>query len=984
MNLRSFIFGVLFMVLYEVSIGQPPTLSVNLSAYPSSTLDCDCPGGLGGLNADVTGGTIPYSYLWSTGETTSGINQLFPGSYTVTVTDAVSDTVIASHTFLSGPFWPNMGYLAPTPGNCNGILYFNPFCSPTPLSDMGAYTYYDGYNYYQVICNPGPVAFHSVLTFPSNCPSALNGISVDPNQYYTGPCHVENTGFTPQELCPSNSKFVIVNQHPMDLFGFPQEISTWGPLVTSPEARLTDLQGNLLANPVSTIDYMQNQDSSFIDFGILYDGMVIFEYIEAIIDNDTMGIYLKDTFNLVSYDCGSVTGKLFLDLDQDCIFGLNDIPVPNVTFNIQPGNINVLTNDSGEYLTYLPYDSYTATQVNPYGFLQTCPSVPINFVLDNANPSLVIDVADSSLTTPACDATVTATSSAARPGFEYHIQLQVENDNWLSTPAATLTLTFDNILQFDSAANGGTANGNIITWSVPPLDAFETFNTTAELVVPVGTVLDTILTSTATVSTASCDTNFSNNTYVIQRIVTGSYDPNDKSVSPVGAGPIHAVPTDHRLTYTINFENTGTDTAFNVILIDTLSQSFDLNSIRMEMSSHQSYMEIDFAGVLRIYFPDILLPDSNVNNIACKGYFVYSIEPLPGLPEGTVIENSAGIYFDFNLPVLTNTVFNTLQNGPAVICQNTQLYLDSTGTVTLLPESIDGGSFDFYGISSMSVSTSSFSCADTGSHNVILYVTNLNNETENCIATVYIADTIPPHLQMTTLDVYLHANGLVNIGANQVNAGSTDNCSINGISVSPAIFDCSYLGPNQVTFTAYDVNQNSASGFTTVNVFDTIVPIALCHDTILGMDASCAVTLLYSDIENGSSDNCTPLSYSLSQSSFNCSNIGQNLVTLTVTDVAGNTSQCTATVTIIDVTGLNEGAATGNFDLVPNPSNGLLMFPEFAANGSLEITDISGQLVYFNRNLENTIIDLGYLSQACYFVTLKKDSKTYRSMWVKY
>ncbi len=986
MKLKAFIFGVISMVLHQVSIGQSLVLSVSLTPNPPSpmTLDCDCPDGYGSITASAVGGAAPYTYLWSTGEITASIQNLLPGTYTVTVTDAALTTVSDSYTFLSGPFWPNISYLAPTPGNCNGLLYFNPFCATTPIGNAGTYTWNDGYNYAQIVCNPGPAATHDVFTSPSSCPSALNGISVDPNQYYTGPCTVQNTGYQPQSC--SNTKFTIVNQHNIDQ-SFPQQILLTEFYFGWPVAKLTDLNGNLLGNPVTNVNgYMQTQVTSEFDFGISYDGMVIFEYVEAVFDGDTMGVYLKDTFNLVLYDCGSVTGKVFLDMDHDCNYGsASDILVPNATLNIQPGNTNVITNDSGQFLAYLPFGSYTATQLNPYGFLQTCPAT-ISFVLDSINSSVIIDVADSSLTTPVCDATVTANSTAARPGFEYSISLKVKNNNWLPTPSSTLTLAFDNLLQFDSVGNGGQVNGNIITWPVPILNAFETFNTFARFDVPVGTAFGTILTSNANVSSVPCDTNLSNNTYLIQRSVTGSFDPNDKSVSPIGAGPAHAVPPDHRLTYSIDFENTGTDTAFTVLLIDTLSQSFNLNSIRMEMSSHQSYMEVDSAGVLHVYFPNILLPDSNVNPSECKGYFVYSIEPLPGTPEGTIVENSAGIYFDFNIPVFTTTVFNTLKNGPVAVCQNAQLYLDSMGIATLLPEDVDGGSNDFFGISSMSVSNSSFTCADTGSQNVTLYVTNLNNEIDSCIATIQVSDTIPPQLQLNNINVYLDANGLVSISASQVNAGTTDNCAILAMIVLPFSFSCNSLGSNQVTFTAYDVNQNGTTGIAMVNVFDTIAPTALCHDTVLGIDSSsCTLTLLYSDINNSSSDNCLPLNYSLSQSTFNCSNIGQNVVELTVTDLAGNSSQCTAIVTIVDVTGLQqEGSTANHFNLVPNPSNGLLMIPDFAENGTLEITDVSGHLVYFNSNLEKTSIDLYHLSPACYLVTLTKNKKTYRAMWVKY
>jgi hypothetical protein len=43
------------------------------------------------------------------------------------------------------------------------------------------------------------------------------------------------------------------------------------------------------------------------------------------------------------------------------------------------------------------------------------------------------------------------------------------------------------------------------------------------------------------------------------------------------------------------------------------------------------------------------------------GYFQYRIKPLPNLPLGTQIENTAYIYFDYNAPIVTNTTQNNFQ-----------------------------------------------------------------------------------------------------------------------------------------------------------------------------------------------------------------------------------------------------------------------------------------------------------------------------------
>ncbi|MEM7369874.1 MAG: T9SS type A sorting domain-containing protein [Bacteroidota bacterium] len=154
-------------------------------------------------------------------------------------------------------------------------------------------------------------------------------------------------------------------------------------------------------------------------------------------------------------------------------------------------------------------------------------------------------------------------------------------------------------------------------------------------------------------------------TYVVACLeIIGSYDPNDKQVLPKGIGETGQTRPGTRLQYVINFQNTGTDTAFKVVLTDTLSTNLDVQSFRIETSSHPYRLEVEGLGqpVLHFHFDNILLPDSNVNEPASHGYIQFSIDHDPSIPLGTEIENFADIYFDFNPPIRTNTVLNTLSD----------------------------------------------------------------------------------------------------------------------------------------------------------------------------------------------------------------------------------------------------------------------------------------------------------------------------------
>jgi len=144
------------------------------------------------------------------------------------------------------------------------------------------------------------------------------------------------------------------------------------------------------------------------------------------------------------------------------------------------------------------------------------------------------------------------------------------------------------------------------------------------------------------------------------RQVVLAYDPNEKSAIPTGIGPDFSIAADRRLLYTIDFQNTGTDTAYRVLLRDVLPPGLDVAAFRASASSHPFVWEIRGGDTLEVLFFPIFLPDSNVNEPASHGFFSFEIDPLPGLPVGTKLENTASIVFDFNPPITTNTTLHTI------------------------------------------------------------------------------------------------------------------------------------------------------------------------------------------------------------------------------------------------------------------------------------------------------------------------------------
>lgn len=140
----------------------------------------------------------------------------------------------------------------------------------------------------------------------------------------------------------------------------------------------------------------------------------------------------------------------------------------------------------------------------------------------------------------------------------------------------------------------------------------------------------------------------------------GSFDPNDKQGFPRGVTEEHFIPKGTEIEYLIRFQNTGTDTAFTVRILDTLSQYLDFTTLRPGGSSHPYDFKMVGSGVAQFLFANIMLPDSNVNEPASNGYVKFSIKPKADLPNNTAVENQAAIFFDFNDPVITNRTLHTL------------------------------------------------------------------------------------------------------------------------------------------------------------------------------------------------------------------------------------------------------------------------------------------------------------------------------------
>jgi len=178
---------------------------------------------------------------------------------------------------------------------------------------------------------------------------------------------------------------------------------------------------------------------------------------------------------------------------------------------------------------------------------------------------------------------------------------------------------------------------------------------------------------------------------------------------------------------------------------------------------------------------------------------------------------------------------------------------------------------------------------------------------------VRVVDSQAPNAHCKNITAYLNGAGTTGITASQVDNLSTDNCFFTYTS-SDASYNCTHLGPNNYTLQVTDGSGNTATCVAVVTVADTIKPVAHCASIpTINLNSSGSFTLAATTVNNGSTDNTSPLcnltpAISVEGSAFapnftfNCSLLGNRVLTLRVTDAAGNTATCSQIVLVKDVT----------------------------------------------------------------------------------
>jgi hypothetical protein len=231
---------------------------------------------------------------------------------------------------------------------------------------------------------------------------------------------------------------------------------------------------------------------------------------------------------------------------------------------------------------------------------------------------------------------------------------------------------------------------------------------------------------------------------------------------------------------------------------------------------------------------------------------------------------------------------------PVALCKSSiNLDLSNTGQAILLPEQLNNGSYDNCSAFTFALSETNFDCSKVGLHFVKLIVRDAFSNENECQSSVNVRDMGPNALCKPAMTLPLGGNGMAQIAVNMIDNGSFAGCNAFDMSINKTIFSCADLGANNVTLKIKDLAGIEKTCQTVVNIVDTIAPVVVCHENLtLTLDANGYAPIFQWQINNGCWDACGEVSYTLSQTSFNCNQLGNTYVTMTVKDQSGNENHC--------------------------------------------------------------------------------------------
>jgi uncharacterized repeat protein (TIGR01451 family) len=366
-----------------------------------------------------------------------------------------------------------------------------------------------------------------------------------------------------------------------------------------------------------------------------------------------------------------IVGFGYSDDNSNCMNDTTDFKLKNIPIKLLDNNGNLISQTytaiNGVYNFPQPAGTYTVF-VDTLGLpaTNTCPNPGIDSTVTTtiANP-LISDVNFDFTCKPGFDVGVRSILNCGLvfPGQQHHLRFVAgDMSQWYNLQCAagisgTVQITVNGPVSYNGVMAGSltpTITGNTYIYSIADFAAANC-NTAFGLLLKVDTTAGSgsPICVNISVNGVGVDNDMTNNTMYYCYEVVNSHDPNNKETFP------KAVVENYQdwFTYTINFQNTGNAPAINIRLADTLDSNLDLSTFQVTNYSHDNTTSLN-GNALTVNFPNIMLADSTSSADSSKGFIQYRIKPKANRLAGTIVYNTAYIYFDYNAPIITNTTTN--------------------------------------------------------------------------------------------------------------------------------------------------------------------------------------------------------------------------------------------------------------------------------------------------------------------------------------
>lgn len=360
-----------------------------------------------------------------------------------------------------------------------------------------------------------------------------------------------------------------------------------------------------------------------------------------------------------------VKGKVYIDVNNNNILDITDELLPEQIVKVLPNNWIGGSSIGGNYIVKLDTsinNIWSITSItNNYRYAT---ATPVSY---SKNPKDTIGILSGSydfgihLIPNVKDLESILGSSPAIPGFATNVTVTANNVGTINQSNITIKLKIPNGFNVLSSSITPTSTINdTLIWNNISINylAHQSINITLQ--VPVNAMLGDSVVYEAWANGVQGDSTPIDNYTRWAELIVGSFDPNDKLVNKTSLPPTYDANKD-RLLYTIRFQNTGTYTAFTVIVRDEIPNNLEVSSLRVVNASHPYQLIVREKNIVEVTFPNIQLPDSNRNEAKSHGFVQLEFKPKTGLTLNAEINNNASIFFDYNAPVITNTATTKIE-----------------------------------------------------------------------------------------------------------------------------------------------------------------------------------------------------------------------------------------------------------------------------------------------------------------------------------